>query len=153
MSPSLLTIAIIDDEAKMRQAFTRLLRLHDYEVLPFETGDEFLNRSDLGPIACVLLDLHLPGEFDGIGVLEVMRQRGGQPAVIMITAHDMPGIDQRAKALGASDYLLKPVDEESLLRAISSATGHLAPSHRAPSLNEGSIDAFPEIGEEPSRSS
>ncbi|MCB1087205.1 MAG: response regulator [Verrucomicrobiae bacterium] len=116
-------IAIVDDETKMRQALGRLLRLHDFEVVTFESGDEFLRAPEGAEVDCVLLDLHFPGETDGFGVLEALRQRDQRPPVILITAHDQPGNDERARSLGASDYLLKPVDETPLIGAIRRATG------------------------------
>ena len=44
--------------------------------------------------------------------------------VIVITGHDQPGNAERVRALGAVDYLLKPVNDQTLLDAINLALAH-----------------------------
>ena len=120
-TPTNASVAIVDDEAKLRQALGRLLRLHDFEVSDFESGDTFLETAEPDGFDCLLLDLHLPGSASGFGVLEALRARRALTPVIMMTAFDEPGNDHRALRLGASAYLLKPIDEDALLRAIRGA--------------------------------
>lgn len=123
MSSPSTAIAIVEDEAKMRQAIGRLLRLQGYDVIQFESGDHFLSHLGDPIVNCVLLDVHLPGNADGFGVLEALQGRQNSPPVIVMTAHDEPGYAQRFSNLGASDYLLKPVDDAPLLTAIRRALG------------------------------
>lgn len=116
-------IAIVDDEVKLRQALSRLLRLHDFHTVQFESGDDFLAGCSGGEIDCVLLDVNFPSTTDGFGVLRELRSRGFRLPVILVTAFDEPGNLRKARDLGAAAYLVKPVDEELLLRAIHEATG------------------------------
>lgn len=114
-------IAVVDDEASLRKALGRLLRLHDYNVVPYESGDDFLARREEEGIDCVLLDLHLTGTADGFRVLHALRTLQTRPAVIAMTGHDQAGYERRVRELGASSYLLKPIDETRLMEAIQGA--------------------------------
>jgi len=104
----------------MRLALGRLLRTHGYNVEPFESGDDFLKTVESDRPDCMLLDLHMPGTT-GFDVLESMSSRHTSVPVIVITGHDEPGNTERVRALGAADYLLKPLDESILIEAIQRA--------------------------------
>ena len=54
-------IALVDDEASVRVALGRLLRLANYEVLAYASGEEFLAALGDRMPDCALLDVHLPG--------------------------------------------------------------------------------------------
>ena len=112
-------IAILDDEEDFRRALTRLLKAHGYEVVGFARGEELI--ADEGQdIDCLLLDLHMPG-MSGFDVLAALKRRSIAPPVIVISAHDDPGNAQRALALDAFEYQLKPVSAPTLLGAIGRA--------------------------------
>lgn len=113
-------IAILDDEEHFRRALSRLLKAHGYDVTSFDRGEELLSAAAGRGFDCVLLDLHMPG-MTGFDVLEAMRRLEAAPPVIVITAHDDPGCMQRALALDAFDYQLKPVASPVLLGAIERA--------------------------------
>jgi FixJ family two-component response regulator len=113
-------IAVLDDEAKMRLALARLLRVHGYEVEPFESGDDFLKVVQSDRPDCMLLDLHMP-RTTGFDVLESMSSMHVAVPIIVITGHDEPGNVERVRGLGAADYLLKPLDESVLVEAIQRA--------------------------------
>ena len=119
MNPSPFTVAVLDDEAKFRQAQTRLLKTHGLKVETFETGNVLLAALARERFGCVLLDLHMPG-MTGFDVLAELATQEPRTPVIVITGHDEPGNALRVRALGAMEYLLKPVDESRLLAAINS---------------------------------
>lgn len=113
-------VTVLDDESKMRSALKRLLGTHGYEVLLFETGEDFINAALGQPMDCLLLDLHMP-KASGFDVLRSMAALQIQVPAIIITGHDEPGNAERAYQLGAAGYLLKPLDETTLIRAIGQA--------------------------------
>jgi two-component system, LuxR family, response regulator FixJ len=114
-------IAVLDDESKMRSALKRLLGTHGFQVELFATGDEFLAAAERLQLPdCLLLDLHMPAP-NGFEVLESLRTLGLTLPIIVITGHDEWGTAQRVIDLGASDYLLKPLAENSLISAINLA--------------------------------
>lgn len=120
-------VAVLDDEPEMRTALSRLLRARGFSVVPYASGAEFLAQ-DGDDFDCVVLDLHMPG-LSGFDVLGEIGERASHPPVVVITGHDEPGNCDRVQSLGASDYLLKPVDQSTLLAAIDRATCAAAARH------------------------
>ena len=102
----------------MCKALGRLLKSHGFEVVTFGLGEELLAACAIRLPDCLLLDLHMPG-LNGFEVLE--RIAGHHVPVLVITGHDQPGNAQRVRALGASNYFLKPVNETQLLEAVRAA--------------------------------
>jgi FixJ family two-component response regulator len=113
-------IAILDDEPGMRKALRRLLTSCGFGVEDYGSGEELIAALGSKSFDCLLLDLHMPGP-NGFDVLETWRSRGITVPVIVITAHDEPGMAERVLALGASAYLKKPVEKQALLAAIEAA--------------------------------
>lgn len=110
-------IAILDDDAQMRTAFRRLLTCRGFHVEEYESAREFLDALESHRPDCLLLDLHMPG-LNGFDVLETLQSGERAIPVIVITAHDEPGTAERSFALGAADYLRKPVQRAVLFAAI-----------------------------------
>ena len=112
-------IAVVDDEEPIRKALTRLLQSAGLEAEAFDSGAKFLESIPPHRPDCVVLDLHMPG-INGFEVLERVAAQRTPVAVIVLTGHDKPGNAERVRALGAVNYLLKPVNDEALLDAIGS---------------------------------
>lgn len=107
---------IVDDEPIARQVLREELeQIHDVEIVgEAEHGQEALRKiADLEPDV-VFLDLQLPG----MGGFDVIRKlEGGKlPIVVIVTAYDQHAIE--AFDAGAVDYLLKPVTEARLRKAL-----------------------------------
>jgi FixJ family two-component response regulator len=116
-------VAVLDDEPEMRKALRRLLNSRGFRVQEYERGQDFLVALEMHPPDYLLLDLHMPG-LNGFDVLEALLARHIPVPVIVVTAHDEPGTQERVRALGASAYLKKPVDRDDLLSAIAAAVSH-----------------------------
>ena len=114
-------IAVIDDEEPVRKALTRLMRSAGLTVETFESGAEFLKSLETGVPDCVVLDLHMP-HMDGFNVQTHLATKCAGLPVIIVTGHDLPKARERAMAGGASAFLRKPVQDRTLLDAISAAT-------------------------------
>jgi len=113
-------IAVVDDEAPVRTALRRLLRLADYEVVVFASGEEFLESLGARRPDCALLDVHMPG-LTGFDVQATMRDLAVDVPVVFITASDDPGIDATALRVGCVRLLRKPFSNDSLLAAVWAA--------------------------------
>lgn len=113
-------VAVLDDEPEMLKALRRLLSGHGHCVEEFSSGRDFLSAVGTRPMDCLLLDLHMD-YVSGFDVLENLQCRRIHLPVIVITAHDEPGTLERVRALGACDFLKKPVDRDALLAAIDAA--------------------------------
>lgn len=131
MSGGKSTIAVLDDESKMRSALGRLLGTHGYAVELFETGEDFLEAVQNHRPDCLLLDLHMP-RTTGFDVLQALTTMRIQVPAIVVTGHDEPGNAERAYELGAVAYLLKPLDESILVDAIERICPGSAPPSGQP---------------------
>jgi FixJ family two-component response regulator len=113
-------VHIVDDDASMRTALTRLLTLAGYLVKSYASAGEFLVAEPDTLPGCLVLDLDLPGP-DGLELQHAMQRQGNTMPVVFISAHhDIPSTVLAIKA-GACDFLLKPIDAHALLAAIESA--------------------------------
>jgi FixJ family two-component response regulator len=118
-----LLIAVVDDDAEVRQAIARLLCAAGYCAETFASGEAFLSSVTHRAPDCVVLDVHMPG-MNGHEVQErLLPSHAGMP-VILITGRDSPELRSHASRSGANSYLLKPVDQETLLDAIHAAIVH-----------------------------
>ena len=120
MSKPRLKVAVVDDEQSICVALQRLIRSANMEVKTYPSGGEFLDSLENAWPDCVVLDLHMP-KLTGFDVQARLAQIGARVPVIVVTGHDTPESRARALANGAAAYLLKPVDDQMLLDAISAA--------------------------------
>jgi FixJ family two-component response regulator len=121
MEPTLMLIAVVDDDLAVRKALSRYLRAAFFSVETFGCGAEFIEFLSGYRPDCLLLDL----EMKGIGGYEVLRHICGTAhnfPVIIITGHADAGHRQEAFRLGADACLSKPVDGKLLLSTIASLT-------------------------------
>jgi FixJ family two-component response regulator len=115
-------IAVVDDETAVRRMLRRALRVADYEVATFASGEEFLDSLPTCPPACVILDIHMPG-LSGLDVELRMRSQNIPVPVVLITASDDSALDRSAAVAGAICLLRKPFSTDVLLAAVRSALG------------------------------
>ena len=110
-------ILVVEDEAKLAQALAKGLEAQHYDVVVAQTGEDGFFHANAELFDLVILDLMLPGR-SGLEILKVLRQRGLQTPVLILTARD--GIDDRVLGLdlGADDYLVKPFAFPELLARI-----------------------------------
>ena len=115
-------IAVVDDEESVRKAVVRLLHAAGFAARGFSSGDEFMKAWQADIPECVLLDLQMPG-LSGTDVQRALNRAGARFPVIIVTAHDAPGMREECMREGAAAYLCKPLDERVLLSALSAAIG------------------------------
>jgi FixJ family two-component response regulator len=131
MTSSRTLMAVIDDDAPVRKALTRLLRACGYEVEAFASGAEFLESPHTGAPDCLVLDVHMPS-VSGLDVQAALLDRGIHVPIIFITAFDDNAMRERALQKGAVAYLRKPLTEQTLLAAIATAVGPKRKHDQAP---------------------
>ena len=116
-------IAVLDDHDSVRNALRRLLSAVGMEVETFASGQELLQAFTHRQPDCLLIDLHLP-LTEGADVMDLLRSQGLSVPTVAMAVGDAE-IDQsiaEAEALGVI-CVRKPIDEETLLRAIARAMG------------------------------
>ena len=101
-------ILIVEDEHKIAGAIKRGLEQLSYAADVAYTGDDGLALAQSEPYDLIILDRMLPGNLDGIKLLQKLRSDGNHVRVLMLTAKDR--VLDRAEGLnaGADDYLVKP---------------------------------------------
>src|SRR5215831_2987761 len=113
------TVFLVDDDAPVRDALSRLLRAHRFAVAAFGSPKEFLEHYNPNTPGCMVLDLKMRG--NGFGLQRTLQERGSPLPIIFLTGHgDVPKSVQALKG-GAVDFLTKPVNDKSLLRAVRAA--------------------------------
>ena len=111
------TIFVVDDYAAGRRSISRLLRAAGFAVTAFASAKEFLAQYDPETRGCLVLDLAMP-EISGLDLQGILAGKGSLLPIIFLTAHgDIPKSVQAMKR-GASDFLMKPVNDEDLLAAV-----------------------------------
>jgi FixJ family two-component response regulator len=122
MTASSEKIFIVDDDAPVRQALSRLLRSCGFDVHAFPSAQDFLNTvsPEASVHGCLILDVKMSG-MNGLDLQKKMKASGWQLPIIFITAYDEPTDRKRALANGAVAFLQKPLREEDLLKHIRSA--------------------------------
>ena len=116
-------ILIVDDEEVVRLAFERILSGDHSVVESASCGTEALRRMDEESFDVVLLDLRMP-EMDGLTVLRNIKQRHPDSEVVVITGYPELETAKQSVALGAYDYLAKPVGPEDVIQAANGAMLH-----------------------------
>ncbi|MGH8785958.1 MAG: response regulator transcription factor [Cupriavidus necator] len=112
-------VCVVDDDASIREALTSLLRAHGKSVRSFHSGHEFLEETQWDTVACLILDMRMPG-MSGLEVQEQVISNSHASIVFITGRNDVPATVLAMKS-GAVDFLTKPVCEDALLRAVDSA--------------------------------
>ncbi|PYR25555.1 MAG: two-component system response regulator [Acidobacteria bacterium] len=115
-------IAIVDDDESFREALERFLGTFAFRVRTFASGEEFLESSELRFVACLLLDVAMPG-MTGLEVKQQLRARGLGIPTVFVTAHADDEVTQHLVAAGAIAILPKPVDQQMLLHLVQRVVG------------------------------
>ncbi len=108
-------ILIVDDEVTICEILAASLQDEGCEVRTAHDGVSALNILQEFKPAVMLLDVWMPGEFDGLGVLEEMKSLTEVPKVVVMSGHGTIDTAVKAVKLGAWDFVEKPVSMEKVL--------------------------------------
>ena len=109
---------IVDDEERIRSFLAMTLQRSGHFVATAASGEEALERLRDSSFDLIVLDLMLGGRVDGLKVLEAVKWRWPETAVIILTAHGSLESAMVAIREGADDYLLKPVEPDSFRQTV-----------------------------------
>ena len=118
-----LKILVVDDDPVTLLLIKKKIISADYEVETATNGEEAVDLISGNYYDVVLTDLMMPGDIDGIGVLEATKKLYRQTEVILITAY--ASVDNAVEAMqkGASDYIQKPINFDELLLRLDKIRG------------------------------
>ncbi|HET7832429.1 MAG TPA: response regulator [Gallionella sp.] len=114
------TVFVVEDDEAMRDSIRWLLESENIETRMYASAGDFLKGCDFDLHGCLLLDVRMP-EMSGMELLEVLRSKGFQLPVIMITGHGDVPMAVRAIKLGAFNFIQKPFASQELLDQIQLA--------------------------------
>jgi len=121
MPPSLNpTVFVVDDDAAIRKAVSRLLRSAGIAAAVFASPREFLAQYDPNTPGCLVLDIAMP-EFNGLQLQTALGEKGSILPIIFLSGHGDVSKSVQAMKHGAFDFLTKPVKDKDLLPAIRTA--------------------------------
>jgi CheY-like chemotaxis protein len=113
-------ILVVEDQDSIRRMIEALVQARGYQVTAVSSGAKAIDVALTAPPDIVLLDLNLPGQYDGFDVCTKLRadpQTRTVPVVI-ISAMDDDESRARASAAGATAYYTKPFSPIALLKEI-----------------------------------
>lgn len=115
-------ILLVDDHPIVRAGLRAIIEARGFAVVgEASTGEEALvMASELAPDV-VLCDLRLGDGMDGVATTAALRRMPDAPAVVILTTFDHDAQIIRAIEAGAAGYLLKDVDNDTIVGAISDA--------------------------------
>ena len=113
-------VLLVDDEEEFVQSLAERIRLREMGSDVALDGEEALAKLKEKMPDVMVLDFKMPG-IDGLTVLEQVKKTYPSVQVVMLTAHGTPEIENKARELGAFDYLQKPVGIETLTKVIEKA--------------------------------
>jgi FixJ family two-component response regulator len=113
-------IHVVDDDASVRDALSRLLTALGFEVRLYASAGDFLLAWPGDSPGCLLLDVRMPGPSGLDLQLALMRRPDALP-VIFITGFGNIPMSVLAIRRGAVDFLTKPIDRDALVSAVNAA--------------------------------
>jgi FixJ family two-component response regulator len=116
-----LHIAIVDDDASVLTALSRLLGTCSYRTATYQSAGAFLESLSHSTPQCLVVDMQMP-EVTGLDLLHHLTCHGIRIPTIVITGHDEAGNRARCEAVGTRAYLLKPLHGDVLIAAIDAIT-------------------------------
>ena len=111
-------VVVVDDDASVRGALGRLLRVTGHQVRTYASAEEFLGAAP-DDVDCLVLDVYLGG-MNGYDLHSLLTAEGQAPPTVFVTAHD----DVKVASLSLrtdGECLRKPFDDDHLLGAIARA--------------------------------
>jgi chemosensory pili system protein ChpA (sensor histidine kinase/response regulator) len=114
-----LRVMLVDDSLSVRKYASMILEGNGIEVLTAVNGQDALERLDTDEVDIIFTDLEMP-VMHGYELLGELKRRESLRAIPVVVITSRAGEQHRQKALsaGASDYLIKPFDEQALLEKL-----------------------------------
>lgn len=113
-------VLVVDDDDLLRENFCHILQKAGYETMGSASGEAALQMARARVPHIITLDVMMP-EMDGFAVLARLKLEPllRSVPVLMMTSSRRSTDVHRARGLGASTYLAKPVDAQSLLQRVA----------------------------------
>lgn len=138
---SLGNICIIEDEKDIVEALTTFLVSQDYEVMSFNSAEEFYQSDSESFTGLYLVDWNLPGE-SGVNIISNIRKYDKISPIFIVSAYAKDDKLLEGLKSGADDYITKPFSLEELLARIENAQEKL--KHIQSGISADGLKLLPE---------
>jgi FixJ family two-component response regulator len=115
--PARQLVVVVDDDRSVQRALKDLLESAGFSARCFGSAEEFLESNQQNQIACLVLDIRMPG-MSGLELQAHLKADGSRIPIIFITAHGEAKMEMQAMKAGALEFLSKPFDDEVLLEKV-----------------------------------
>lgn len=124
------TILLVEDNEDNRIIYATALRYAGYNVLEAVTGTQGVQQARDNQPDLILMDISVP-ELDGWEATAVLKAdpRTQRIPVVAVTAHALPGDEERSLQAGCDGYLAKPIPPASLIADVDRRLGKRIPSY------------------------
>jgi CheY-like chemotaxis protein len=112
-----ISILVVDDEPIVQKFITSLLNNEGYDVEMASDGAEALMSIGGKTFDAILLDVNMPN-VDGFQFMNIVKQKGIKTPVIILSGDEEKDIAEKSMKLGASGYLVKPVNGRAMLEKL-----------------------------------
>ena len=124
-------IAIIDDEALVRESFAAILGTRDLETTCFASGEEFFANCDLSSVDCLLVDLRLPG-MSGVDIIRRTNREGFRIPALLISGNLDDDLLQGLDVASPVTTLRKPCRAAVVISRVRELVGGLTDNDIGP---------------------
>lgn len=116
-------VLVVEDAESLREALAAVLRAGGFEVVAVRDAEQALQILATHSFDCVVSDFKLPC-MDGIELTQRVRAAGSQLPILIMTAFGSIEVAVEAMKSGASDFIIKPFDPQTVLSMVQQAVKH-----------------------------
>lgn len=117
-------ILAVDDSPAIRRMVASVLKQAGHDIISAEDGVEASKVADDCAFELVITDVHMPN-MNGIELIKVLREKAAyrHTPLLVLTTESSTEMKQQGRAAGATGWIVKPFNPDSLVAAVSKVLG------------------------------
>ena len=119
-------VSVVDDDESMRRMLSRGIEAAGFEVVLYNSAEEFLSSGSIDESECLVLDVDLPG-MNGIELQQHLNESGTDISIIFMSGYADELTRKRALEAGAAGFFSKPLSISTLVATIRTLQQQLNP--------------------------
>ena len=140
-------ILVAEDEQTIREFVVINLKRAGYECFEASNGEEALEiyERENGNFDVAVLDIMMPGAYDGLAVCRELRKKSGSIGIIMLTARTQEMDKVTGLMMGADDYVTKPFSPSELVARVKAVLRRFQPAPALDAKPAGKYVEYPDL--------
>ncbi len=110
-----MNIVYVEDDPANIMLLERVTHSTGDTLITFSDAETALESDVIWNADLLLVDVHLPGELNGLDMADILRRHGVETPMVVISAYDTTEYVERSGQLGTDQYLIKPVSVPELM--------------------------------------